>query len=31
VNTLWPQFLGLVMLGGIVFPLAANRFRKRLD
>jgi ABC-2 type transport system permease protein len=31
VNILWPQFLGLVILGGIVFPLAANRFRKRLD
>jgi ABC-2 type transport system permease protein len=28
---LWPQFLGLAILGAIVFPLAANRFRKRLD
>jgi len=31
LNILWPQFLGLVILGGIVFPGAVNRFRKRLD
>ena len=31
LSVLWPQFLGLAILGGIVFPMAANRFRKRLD
>ena len=31
LNALWPQFLGLALLGGIVFPAAVNRFRKRLD
>jgi ABC-2 type transport system permease protein len=30
-DTLWPQFLGLAVLGGIVFAGAMNRFRKRLD
>ena len=30
-DVLWPQFLGLAILGGIVFPAAVNRFRKRLD
>ena len=28
---LWPQFLGLAVLGGLVFPAAVIRFRKRLD
>jgi len=31
LDALWPQFLGLAILGGIVFPAAVNRFRKRLD
>ena len=31
LNVLWPQFLGLVILGGIVFPGAVNRFQKRMD
>jgi len=31
LDVLWPQFLGLTILGGIVFPAAVNRFRKRLD
>jgi ABC-2 type transport system permease protein len=31
LNVLWPQFLGLAILGGFVFPAAVNRFRKRLD
>jgi ABC-2 type transport system permease protein len=28
---LWPQFLELAVLGGVVFAVAARRFRKRLD
>jgi ABC-2 type transport system permease protein len=28
---LWPQFVGLSVLGGIVFPAAVNLFQKRLD
>jgi len=28
---LWPQFIGLAVLGGVVFPAAVNRFKKRLD
>jgi hypothetical protein len=28
---LWPEFLELAVLGGLVFTAAVNRFRKRLD
>jgi hypothetical protein len=28
---LWPEFLELAVLGGLVFIAAVNRFRKRLD
>jgi ABC-2 type transport system permease protein len=28
---LWPQFLELAVLGGIVFTVAVRRFRKRID
>lgn len=31
LEVLWPQFLALSILGGIVFTAAVNRFRKRLD
>jgi ABC-2 type transport system permease protein len=31
IEILWPQFLSLAVLGGIVFTGAVNRFRKRLD
>jgi ABC-2 type transport system permease protein len=31
LDILWPQFLALAVLGGIVFTAAVNRFRKRLD
>ena len=31
IYALWPQFLGLVILGGLFFPAAVNRFSKRLD
>jgi len=31
LDALCPQFFGLAILGGIVFPAAVNRFRKRLD
>jgi ABC-2 type transport system permease protein len=31
LSTLWPQFSGLAVLGGIVFPAAVLRFRKRVD
>jgi ABC-2 type transport system permease protein len=31
LSTLWPQLLGLAVLGGIVFPAAVVRFRKRVD
>jgi len=31
LEVLWPQFVGLAVLGGIVFPAAVNRFQKRLD
>jgi ABC-2 type transport system permease protein len=30
-QVLWPQFLELAVLGGVVFCGAVNRFRKRLD
>jgi len=30
-DILWPQFLALAVLGGLVFAGAVNRFRKRLD
>ena len=30
-GVLWPQFLELAVLGGLVFTVAVNRFRKRLD
>ena len=30
-GVLWPQFLELAILGGLVFTAAVNRFRKRLD
>jgi ABC-2 type transport system permease protein len=30
-GVLWPQFLELAILGGLVFTVAVNRFRKRLD
>jgi ABC-2 type transport system permease protein len=28
---LWPQFLELALLGGLVFAAAVGRFRKRID
>jgi len=31
IDVLWPQFLALGILGGVVFTGAVNRFRKRLD
>jgi ABC-2 type transport system permease protein len=31
IDVLWPQFLALGILGGIVFSGAVNRFQKRLD
>jgi ABC-2 type transport system permease protein len=31
MEILWPQFLGLALLGVVVFAGALNRFRKRLD
>ena len=31
LEVLWPQFAALMILGGFVFTLAVNRFRKRLD
>jgi ABC-2 type transport system permease protein len=31
IDILWPQFLALAVLGGMVFTGAVNRFRKRLD
>jgi ABC-2 type transport system permease protein len=31
IEVLWPQFLALGLLGGIVFSAAVNRFQKRLD
>jgi ABC-2 type transport system permease protein len=31
MDILWPQFLALAVLGGMVFAGAVNRFRKRLD
>ena len=31
LSTLWPQFLGLAILGLLVFPAAVNRFHKRMD
>ena len=31
IGVLWPQFLALGVLGGIVFTAAVNRFKKRLD
>ena len=31
LDILWPQFLGLAVLGGIVFSGAIARFKKRLD
>ena len=31
VAILWPQFLELAVLGGIVFTVAVGRFRKRID
>lgn len=31
IDVLWPQFLWLAMLGGIVFAGAVSRFQKRLD
>jgi drug efflux transport system permease protein len=31
IDVLWPQFLALAILGGIVFSGAVNRFQKRLD
>ena len=30
-DVLWPQFLGLAVLGGVVFSGAVARFKKRLD
>jgi ABC-2 type transport system permease protein len=30
-GVLWPQFLELAVLGGVVFAAAVKRFRKRLD
>ncbi|MFC1815402.1 ABC transporter permease [Thermodesulfobacteriota bacterium] len=31
IHVLWPQLLGLMLLGGIVFTGAVSRFKKRLD
>ncbi len=31
IAVLWPQLVGLTVLGGIVFTAAVKRFRKRLD
>ena len=31
ISVLWPQLVGLAILGGIVFIGAVNRFKKRLD
>jgi ABC-2 type transport system permease protein len=31
ITVLWPQFLELAVLGGVVFAGAVNRFHKRLD
>jgi ABC-2 type transport system permease protein len=31
LEILWPQFLALMILGGIVFAGAVNRFQKRMD
>ncbi len=31
MDVLWPQFLALGILGGVVFTAAVNRFKKRLD
>jgi ABC-2 type transport system permease protein len=31
IEILWPQFLALMILGGVVFSGAVNRFQKRLD
>ena len=31
LEILWPQFLALIILGGIVFAGAVNRFQKRMD
>ena len=31
IHILWPQFLWLALLGGIVFSGAVSRFRKRID
>jgi ABC-2 type transport system permease protein len=31
LGVLWPEFLELAVLGGLVFTAAVNRFRKRLD
>ena len=31
LEVLWPQFFALMILGGIVFAGAVNRFRKRMD
>jgi ABC-2 type transport system permease protein len=31
VAVLWPQFLELAVLGGVVFTAAIGRFRKRID
>ncbi len=31
ISVLWPQFMELAVLGGLVFAAAVNRFRKRAD
>ena len=31
MHILWPQFVGLTVLGLVVFTGAVTRFRKRLD
>jgi ABC-2 type transport system permease protein len=31
LGVLWPQLLGLAILGLLVFPAAVNRFRTRVD
>jgi len=31
IYALWPQFLGLTILGMLFFPAAVNRFSKRID
>ena len=31
LEVMWPQFLGLIILGLVVFTAAVRRFRKRLD